>query len=170
MLSDSVAALDRKLWMQRMRNGLDATERQTVGLAIDSEVEVFKAWSLVGPIELGLSSEVLIARDRCAKSPNDPKLSDGGAVRCSAWLGDFIGLRTDARKEFRDARPDSRWMPERECLESLDSVWRTRWRTAKNRRCVETLGAAAREACGPDRLAIDAEQECRRTRWRLTPG
>src|SRR5260221_14223450 len=58
-----------------------------------------------------MSSEALITRKRCAKSPNDPKLSDRGvrrgtctvggkaaveagavthgAVRCSAWLGDL---------------------------------------------------------------------------------
>ena len=91
------------------QNGREATKDQTVGLTIDSELEVFKAWSLVGGIELGMSSEALITRRRCAKSPNDPKLSDGGgwrgpcmaggkaaaearavtavAVRCSAWLG-----------------------------------------------------------------------------------
>ena len=73
------------------------------------ELEVFKPWSLVDGIGLGMSFEALIARDRCAKAPNDSKLSDRGvrrgtcmaggkaaaeagavthgAVRCSAWLG-----------------------------------------------------------------------------------
>ena len=50
MLSDSLAVPDWKLWKRRTQNGLEATERQTVGLAIDSELEVFKPWSLVGGI------------------------------------------------------------------------------------------------------------------------
>ena len=45
------------------------------------ELEVFKPWSLVGGSGLGMSSEALIAQDRCAKAPNDLKLSDGGAWR-----------------------------------------------------------------------------------------
>ena len=45
-----------------------------------------------------------------------------GAVRCSAWLGAFIGLGQTHKKEFREQRPDSRWMLERECLESWDPV------------------------------------------------
>ena len=53
---------------------------------------------------------------------------------------------------------------------SWDSVKRTRWRKAKNRRAVETLGAAAREACGRDRLAIYAGQRCCRTRERRSPA
>ena len=105
-----------------LQNGREATERQTVGLATDSELEVFKPWGLVDGIGLGVSSEALITRTGCAKSPNDPKLSDGGAwrslcrwverrrrsaaqavtrgaVRCSAWLGvsgrlGFIGMNT----------------------------------------------------------------------------
>jgi hypothetical protein len=44
------------------------------------ELEVFKPWNFVGGIGLGVSSEALIAQDRCAKAPNDPKLSDGGGL------------------------------------------------------------------------------------------
>ena len=73
------------------------------------ELEVFKAWSLVGSIDSECLCEALIAQKRCAKAANDPKLSDRGvrrgtcmaggkaaaeagavthgAVRCSAWLG-----------------------------------------------------------------------------------
>ena len=69
-----------------LQNGREATGGQIVGLAIDSELEVFKPWSLVDGIGLGLSSEALIARRRCAKSPNDPKLSD-----CGAWRGSCEG-------------------------------------------------------------------------------
>ena len=104
-----------------LQNGREATEDQTVGLATDSELEVFKPWSLVDGIGLGLSSEALIARMRCAKSPNDLKLSDRGArrgtcmaggkaaveagavtcgaVRCSAWLG----VPSDLRQRWRVA-------------------------------------------------------------------
>src|SRR5260221_14012038 len=74
-----------------------------------------------------MPSEALITRMKCAKSPNDPKLSDRGvrrgtctaggkaaaeagavthgAVRCSAWLGDFIGLgQTPEKSSRKDAR------------------------------------------------------------------
>ena len=88
-------------------------------LETSSELEVFKAWSLGGGIELGMSFEALIARGRCAKASNDPKLSDGRGwrgpckaggkaaaearavtatpVRCSAWLG----VRSDWRQPRR---------------------------------------------------------------------
>ena len=56
-------------------------EAQPPELETSSELEVFKAWSLVGGSGLEMSSEALIAQDRCAKAPNDPKLSDGGAWR-----------------------------------------------------------------------------------------
>src|SRR5260221_10123661 len=85
-------------------------------------------------------------------------------------VGRLHWIRTDARKEFREGCPDSRWMPKRGCLESWDSVKRTRGRKAKSRSPVETLGAAAREASGRDRLAIDADEECCGTRWRLPTG
>src|SRR5260221_7382604 len=76
-----------------------------------------------------MSSEALITRMKCAKSPNDPKLSDRGvrrgtcmaggkaaaeagavthgAVRCSAWLGDgwiwserHICIRTEPQSSY----------------------------------------------------------------------
>ena len=53
-----------------LQNGREGTEGQTVGLATDSELEVFKPWGLVDGIRLKLFSEALIARMRCAKSPN----------------------------------------------------------------------------------------------------
>src|SRR5258707_15889862 len=78
-----------------------------------------------------MSSEALITRKRCATTPNDPKLSDRGvrrgtcmgggkavveagavthgAVRCSAWLGDFTGLgQTPKKSSGRDARTRDR--------------------------------------------------------------
>src|SRR5260221_319299 len=67
-----------------------------------------------------MSSEALITRMKCAKSPNDPKLSDRGvrrgtctaggkaaaaagavthgAVRCSAWLGVCVGVAPALRR------------------------------------------------------------------------
>ena len=76
---------------------------------------------MAGGIGLGMSSEALIAQDRCAKAPNDPKLSDGGgwrdgctvggkavveaasvtagAVRCSAWLGVAVGMEKTLKNE-----------------------------------------------------------------------
>ena len=71
VLSKSRAALACELWKRRLRNRREATESQAVGLAIDSPLEVFKPWVLVDGIGLGMSSKALIARMRCAKSPND---------------------------------------------------------------------------------------------------
>ena len=90
-------------------------------LATSSKPGVFKPRSLTDRIDLGMSSEALIARRRCAKSPNDPKLSDRGvrrgtcmvggkvaaeagavthgAVRCSAWLGDSLATVEDNERE-----------------------------------------------------------------------
>ena len=42
-----------------LQNGREAIEGQTVGLATDSELEVFKPWGLVDGIGLGVSSEAL---------------------------------------------------------------------------------------------------------------
>ena len=70
-----------------LQNGREATEGQTVGLATDAELEVFKPWGLVDGIGLGVSSEALIARMRCAKSPNDPKLSDRRGWRGGCAVG-----------------------------------------------------------------------------------
>ncbi len=58
-----------------LQNGREATEGQSVGLATDSELEFFKPWSLVDGTRLGMSSKALIARMRCAKSPNENKIS-----------------------------------------------------------------------------------------------
>ncbi len=76
-----------------LQNGREATGDQTAGLATDSELEVCKPWRLVGGIGLGMSSEALITRKRCAKSPNDPKLSDGGAWRGSCVVERSEGIR-----------------------------------------------------------------------------
>ena len=122
-------------------------------------------WSEVGAYELRKK----VARTRRARTRNS-SYRDARSSSLQRMVRRLHWVRTDARKEFREQRPDSRWMPERECLESWDSVKRTRWRKAKNRRAVETLGVTARGASGRDRLAIEAEQECRRTRWRLTLG
>ena len=75
---------------------------------------------------LGMSSETLIARDRCAKAPNDPKLSDceagqdacvaglpgagsmtSVAVLCSAWLGDVGSLTREQWNSVADLYPDA---------------------------------------------------------------
>ena len=87
MLSNSLATPDWELWKRRLRNRHEATEGQTVGLAIGSKLEVFKPLSLVDGIGLGMSSEALIARRRCAKSPNDRSSATGpagGVAPCSA--------------------------------------------------------------------------------------
>ena len=122
---------------------------------------------------------------RRGETPNDPKLSDGGAwrgsceggaqkeatdvgqrwlgvktpkpelaatvtrgaVRCSAWLG-AVRFGTDVVKEFREQRSDSRWMPERECLESWDSpgAWSgEKPKTAALSRCSELLRVKRRD-------------------------
>lgn len=47
MLPTSVTTSDSEPWKRSLPNGLEAPETQTMGLAIDSELEVFKAWSLV---------------------------------------------------------------------------------------------------------------------------
>ena len=114
------------------QNRREATEGQTVGLAIESESEVLKAWNLVGGIKLGMSSEALITRRRCAKSPNDPKLSDSRSwragcmagerwrleaasvtaerVRCSAWLGASFIWEFGARHIERISACGSDWL------------------------------------------------------------
>ena len=81
MLSNSLATHDWELWKRRLRIRREVTEGQTIGLAIDSELEVLKPWSLVGGIGLERSSEALITRRRCAKSPNENKMSDGDRER-----------------------------------------------------------------------------------------
>ena len=54
----------------RLQNRREATGGQTAGLAIDSELHFFRPWRLVDGIGFGMSSEALISRRRCAKSPN----------------------------------------------------------------------------------------------------
>ena len=90
MASNSLATLACELGNRRLQNMRKATGGQTAGLAIDSDLEFFKPWSLDDRTGLGMSSDALIARKRCAKSPNDPKLSDpargtrGLKPRCQA--------------------------------------------------------------------------------------
>ena len=59
-----------------------------IELGTSSELELFKPWSLVGGFGLEVSSEALIAQDRCAKAPNDPKLSDGRGWRDRCVAGE----------------------------------------------------------------------------------
>ena len=54
MLPTSLATPDGELWKRRRLDRRQVTEGQTVELAIDSELEVWKPWSLVGGIKLGL--------------------------------------------------------------------------------------------------------------------
>ena len=122
-------------------------------------------WSEVKAYEL----EKKVARRRRVQARNS-SYRDARSSSLQRMVRRLHRVRTDARNELREQRADSRWTPERECLESWDSMKRTRWRKAKNRRAVETLGAAAREACGRDRLAMDAGQRCCRTRERRSPA
>ena len=66
VLSDSLATLACEPWKRRLRNRREATEGQTAGLAIDSELGVFKAWSLVSGIGLGMSCSGYVL-GRCAE-------------------------------------------------------------------------------------------------------
>ena len=91
-----------------LQNGREATEGQTAGLATDSELKVFKPWSLVDGIGLGMSSEALIARGRCAKSPNDPKLSDCGARRGSCVVRRRESIRATEKGGSDERRPDKK--------------------------------------------------------------
>ena len=57
-----------------------------IELGTSAELELFKPWSLVGGFGLGVSSEVLIAQDRCAKAPNEPssETAEAGAMAARA--------------------------------------------------------------------------------------
>ena len=93
-----------------------------------------------------------------------------GAVRCSAWLGDFIGLGQTHKKEFREQRPDSRWTPERECLESWDSMKArdgAKPKTAVLSRRSELLRVERVDAVAPRWMPSKSAVELG---WRLTPG
>ena len=90
----------RRLRNRRIQHRLEATEGQTAGLAIDSELEVFKPWRLDGGIKVGMSSCGLRSKETRAVTPNDPKLSDCGARRGSC----VVRRSEDIRARERVAR------------------------------------------------------------------
>ena len=108
------------LWEGAINFGFagDALSRLTTPSSATAERGAVAAWwSEEGAY--GLRQKV--ARRRRVQARNS-SYRDARSSSLQRMVRRLHWIRTDARKEFRERRPDSRWMPKRECLESWDSV------------------------------------------------